>query len=135
MFQEEKPHLSLLPLKGFEYFRQETRTVYDDGTIQVDSCYYSALPAPLHQEVIVRIYETEIDIINPRTMEKIRTHIKGDRPGAVKMEEEDRIFNPSRQTTSLLNKAESIGPATRQLCELIFKEKYSGPRKLDSVLR
>ena len=135
MFQEEKPHLSLLPLKGFEYFRQETRTVYDDGTIQVDSCYYSALPAPLHQEIIVRIYETQIDIINPRTMEKIRTHIKGDRPGAVKMEEEDRIFNPSRQTTSLLNKAESIGPATRQLCELIFKEKgRPGQRRMQGIV-
>ncbi len=34
MFQEEKPHLHALPLKGFDYFRQETRTVYDDGTVQ-----------------------------------------------------------------------------------------------------
>lgn len=135
MFQEEKPYLEALPLKGFEYFREETRTVYDDGTVQVDLSYYSALPAPLHQEVIVRIYEYEIDIIDPRTMEKIRTHVKSDRPGAVKMEEEDRIFNPSRQTTYLLNKAESIGPLTRQLCEQIFKEQgRTGQRRMQGIV-
>ena len=135
MFQEEKPYFAPLPLRGVEYFRQETRTVYDDGTIQVDLSYYSALPAPLHQDVIVRIYEYEIDIINPRTMEKIRTHVKSDRPGAVKMEEEDRIFNPSRQTTYLLNKAESIGTMTRQLCELIFEEKgRPGQRRMQGIV-
>jgi len=135
MFQEEKPYLETLPLKGFDFFRQETRTVYDDGTVQVDLSYYSALPAPLHQEVIVRIYEYEIDIIDPRTMEKIRTHVKSDRPGAVKMEEEDRIFNPSRQTTYLLNKAESIGPVTKQLCEQIFKEKgRTGQRRMQGIV-
>ncbi len=135
MFQEEKPYLAPLPLKGVEYFRQETRKVYDDGTIQVDLSYYSALPAPLHQDVIVRIYEYEIDIINPRTMEKIRTHVKSDRPGAVKMQEEDRVFNPSRQTTHLLNKAGSIGPLTRQLCELVFKEQgRPGQRRMQGIV-
>ncbi len=135
MFQEEKPYLEPLPFKGFEYFRQDTRTVYDDGTIQVDLSYYSALPAPLHQEVIVRIYDSEIDIINPRTMEKIRTHVKSHRPGAVKMEEEDRIFNPSRQTVYLLNKAGRIGPKTKQLCELIFKEKgRPGQRRMQGIV-
>lgn len=135
MFQEERPHLHPLPLKGFDYFRQGTRKVYDDGTIQVDQSYYSALPAPLHEDVIVRIYEYEIEIIDPRTMEKIRTHVKSDRPGAVKMLPEDRIFNPSRQTTYLFNKAESIGPQTRALCELIFKEQgRTGQRRLQGIV-
>ncbi len=135
MFQEEKPHLHPLPLKGFEYFRQETRKVYDDGTIQVDQSYYSALPAPLHQDVIVRIYEYEIEIIDPRTMEKIRTHVKSDQAGTVKMEPEDRIFNPSRQTTYLLSKAESIGPQTKKLCELIFGEQgRTGQRRLQGIV-
>lgn len=135
MFQEERPFLHPLPLRGFDYFRQETRTVYDDGTIQVDQSYYSALPASLHEDVIVRIYEYDVEIIDPRTMEKIRTHVKSDRPGQVKMMPEDRIFNPSRQTTYLLNKAESIGPQTRQLCELIFKEQgRTGQRRLQGIV-
>ena len=135
MFQEEKPYLNPLPLKGFDYFRQETRKVYDDGTIQVEQSYYSALPAPLHQDVIVRIYEYDIEIIYPRTMEKIRTHIKSHRPGMVKMDPEDRIFNPSRQTTYLRGKAAIIGPHTKKLCKLIFKEQgRTGQRRLQGIV-
>jgi transposase len=135
MFQEEKPYLNPLPLKGFDYFRQEVRKVYDDGTIQVEQSYYSALPAPLHQNVIVRIYEYDIEIIDPRTMEKIRTHVKSHRPGTVKMDPEDRIFNPSRQTKYLLGKAESIGPQTKNLCEIIFGEQgRTGQRRLQGIV-
>jgi len=135
MFQEEKPYLNPLPLTGFRYFQQETRKVQDDGMIQVGHSYYSALPAPLHQEVIVRIYEHEIEIINPVTMEKIRTHIKSHRPGAVKMAPEDRIFNPSRQTVYLLEKAARIGPFTRKLCELMFEQQgRPGQRRMQGVV-
>jgi len=135
MFQEEKPFLSPLPLIGFPYFCQETRKVSDDGTIQVGRSYYSALPAPLHQEVIVRIYADEIEIIDPRSMEKIRTHQKSHRAGEVKMETEDRIFNPSRQTDYLLRKAEGIGPNTRRLCALLFEEQgRSGQRRMQGIV-
>ncbi len=135
MFQEEKPFLSPLPLIGFQYFRQETRKVSDDGTIQVGQSYYSALPAPLHQEVIVRIYADEIEIIDPRSMEKIRTHQKSHRAGEVKMEPEDRIFNPSRQTDYLLSKAKSIGPNTRRLCDLLFEEQGRvGQRRIQGIV-
>ena len=135
MFCEEKPYLNILPLTGFSYFQQETRKVQDDGMIQVGQSFYSALPAPLHQEIIVRIYELKIEIINPRTMEKIRTHIKSHRPGAVKMEPKDRIFNPSRQTTYLLGKAEQIGPHTKKLCELMFEEQgRPGQRRIQGIV-
>jgi transposase len=135
MFQEERPFLRPLPLIGFQYFRQETRKVSDDGTIQVGQSYYSALPAPLHQEVIVRIYADEIEIIDPRSMEKIRTHQKSHRAGEVKMEPEDRIFNPSRQTDYLLSKAKSIGPNTRRLCDLLFEEQGRiGQRRMQGIV-
>ena len=135
MFQEEKPYLKPLPLTGFRYFRQETRKVHDDGMIQVGQSYYSALPAPLHQDVIVRIYEHDIEIIDPVTMDKIRTHIKSRRAGIVKMDPEDRIFNPSRQTIYLLNKADRIGPNTRKLCDLMFKEQgRPGQRRMQGIV-
>jgi transposase/5S rRNA maturation endonuclease (ribonuclease M5) len=135
MFQEEKPFLKELPLTPFRYFKQETRTVWDDGTIQVEKCYYAALPAPLHEEVMVRIYDREIEIIDPKTLLLIRRHIKGSRPGAVEMEEEDRIFNPSRQTAYLLSKAGKIGPATRELCERLFEEEgRCGQRRMQGVV-
>jgi len=135
MFQEEKPYLKQLPLTSFRYFKQESRTVCDDGTIQVSNCYYSALPAPLHQQVIVRIFEGEIEIINPQTMELYRRHNKGTRAGAVMMEKEDRIFNPSRQTNYLLSKAGKIGPVTKELCELLFKEDgRPGQRRMQGIV-
>ncbi|MFH1481771.1 MAG: IS21 family transposase [Pseudomonadota bacterium] len=131
MFQEEKPYLLPLPLMPFVYFRQETRTVYDDGTIQVGNCYYAASPAPLYSEVAVRIYDEEIEILDPRRMEVIRRHPKGKRPGSLIMEPRDRIFNPSRQTDRLLSQAEIIGPHTFSLCEQWFEEEgRSGQRRM-----
>ena len=135
MFQEEKPHLKQLPLAPFRYFSQETRTVWDDGTIQVGKSYYSALPAPLYKKVIVRIYDTEIEIIDPVTMEVIRRHVKSNWPGFVQMKPGDRIFNPSRQTNYLFAKAESIGPSTKKLCKLLFEEEgRPGQRRMQGIV-
>jgi len=135
MFQEEKPYLKRLPLTSFSYFRQETRTVWDDGAIQVGQCYYSALPAALYKQVIVRIYEFEIEIIDPVTMQVIRRHVKSSRPGSVHMEPGDRIFNPSRQTNYLFAKAEKIGPATKKLCKLLFQEEgRTGQRRMQGIV-
>jgi len=135
MFQEEKPYLKPLPLESFKYFSQESRTVYDDGTIQIASSYYSALPARIHSKVIVRIYEHDIEIIDTTTMEIIRRHIKSNRAGSVHMEEKDRIYNPSRQTRSLLIRASEIGPETKKLCELLFAEEgRPGQRKMQGIV-
>jgi hypothetical protein len=135
MFLEEKPYLKRLPLTSFRYFSQETRTVWDDGAIQVGKSYYSALPAPLYKKVIVRIYDTEIEIIDPVTMEVIRRHVKSNWPGSVQMEPGDRIFNPSRQTNYLFAKAERIGPATKKLCKVLFQEEgRTGQRRMQGIV-
>jgi len=131
MFREEKPYLEPLPLVPFRYFEQATRTVYDDGTIQVDKAYYGAAPAPLYSKVVVRIYDDQIEILDPVRMEVIRRHNKSSRPGSVLMRPEERIFNPSRQTDRLLARAEMIGPHTFSLCEMWFnQEGRSGQRRM-----
>jgi len=122
MFQEEKPFLAALPLMPFRYFEQEKRTVYDDGTIQVGRSYYAAGPAPIGRAVTVRIFDNEIQILDPRRMEVIRRHPKSKRAGSLMMEPGDRIFNPSRETDRLLSQAEAIGPHTFSLCEKWFRE-------------
>jgi 5S rRNA maturation endonuclease (ribonuclease M5) len=135
MFQEEKPYLAQLPLTPFRYFQQEKRTVYDDGTIQVGKSYYAASPAPLYSQVVVRIYDEEIEILDPRRMEVIRRHPKASRPGSLMMQPQDRIFNPSRQTDRLLAKAELIGPHTFALCEKWFNEEgRSGQRRMYGLI-
>jgi len=131
MFREEKPYLEPLPLVPFRYFEQATRTVYDDGTIQVDKAYYGAAPAPLSSQVVVRIYDDQIEILDPVRMEVIRRHGKSSRPGSVLMRPEERIFNPSRQTDRLLARAEMIGPHTFSLCEMWFNtEGRTGQRRM-----
>jgi len=122
MFRDEKPYLEPLPLTAFRYFEQVIRTVYDDGTIQVDNAYYAAAPAPLHSQVVVRIYDGELEILDPVRMEVIRRYGKSHRPGSVLMRPQERIFNPSRETDRLLARAESIGPHTFSLCEMWFNE-------------
>jgi transposase len=135
MFEEEKPFLQALPLKSFSYFSQETRTVQDDGTIQVHDCYYAALPARLHTKVIVRIYDYAIEIIDPQTLTVLRRHPKGARKGMVMMEEKDRIFNPSRQTCYLLAQAAAIGPLTEKLCKQLFEgEGRQGHRRMQGIV-
>jgi len=135
MFAEEKPSLKILPQEKFSFFRQEVRTVYDDGTIQVQDSYYAALPAPLHSKVMVRIYAHEIEIINPKTMTIIRRHPKSRRRGSVLMDEKDRIFNPSRQTCYLFARAAEIGPHTNALCKLLFEEQgRPGQRRMQGIV-
>ena len=135
MFAEEKPFLKQLPLESFRYFEQGVRTVWDDGCIEVKRSYYSALPAAIFSEVIVRIYALTIEIIDPKTLTVIRRHQKSAKPGAVKMEDADRIFNPSRMTQTFLDQASQIGPKTRELCEQLFcAEGRVGQRRMRGVL-
>ncbi len=119
MFQEEKPHLQSLPLHGFRFFCQETRTVDDAGLVQVEGSYYAALPAPLYSEVTVRIYEREIEILDQQG-QPLRRHEKSADKGEFVMAKEDRIFNPSRETARLIAKATKIGPHCMQLAREIF---------------
>jgi transposase/5S rRNA maturation endonuclease (ribonuclease M5) len=135
LFQEEKPYLQPLPLESFRYFKQETRTVYDDGAIQVGNSYYAANPAPLYSEVPIRIYDDQIEILDPLRMEVIRRHPLSRRPGSVLMNPADRIFNPSRETDRLLAQAECIGPHTFDLCETWFKEEgRTGQRRMYALV-
>ena len=119
MFAEEKPHLLPLPAQGMRYFEQEMRTVDDAGTVQVQGSYYAALPAPLHSEVTVRIYERDIEILDARG-EVLRRHEKAARRGTFVIPEADRIFNPSRETARLLAKVRKIGPHATHLAQQIF---------------
>ena len=51
------------------------------------------------------------------------------------MDEKDRIFNPSRQTSYLLARAGEIGPHTKALCNLVFKEQgRPGQRRMQGIV-
>ncbi|MEK7237453.1 MAG: IS21 family transposase, partial [Nitrospirota bacterium] len=119
MYREEQPHLRPLPLEGFRCFKSGTRTVDDAGLVQVNGSYYAALPARLHSVVQVRIYPREIEILDAAGV-VLRRHATSERKGQFVIGENDRIFNPSRETGRLLEKARKIGPNTEQLARKLF---------------
>lgn len=123
MFEEERPLLKALPLEGFRYFEEGIRTVQDDTTIQVDSAWYAARPAPIGTRVLVRSYAHEIEIRDLHTLEIIRRHPRATRKGEVKLPEAERLFNPSRQTHQILAIAQRIGPQTHALCQVLFEKR------------
>ncbi len=123
MFQEERAHLKALPLEGFRYFAEGTRTVGDDTTIQVDSAWYAARPARIGSQVLIRLYERELEIRDLQTLQLIRRHPRATRKGEVQLPDNERVFNPSRQTHQLLARAEHIGPNTLALCRELFAQR------------
>jgi transposase len=120
MFQEERPQLKSLPLEGFGYFTEGSRTVQDDTTVQVDGAWYAARPAAIGSVVLVRLYTHQIEIRDLKSLALIRRHSRATRRGEVNLPDAERVFNPSRQTRQILARAQAIGAKTQELCRQLF---------------
>lgn len=135
MFEEERPHLQALPLLGMQYFTESQRTVCDDSCVRVEHSSYAARPAPIGSKVLVRIFEHRIEIRDLTTKGLLRTHAKAERPGTVVWPNEERIFNPSRETRYILSQAQAIGPQADRLCQMLFAiEGRVGQKKLWGIV-
>lgn len=119
MFQEERAHLKPLPVAPFRYFTECVRTVQDDTTVQVDGAWYAARPAGIGTQVLVRCFDHEIEIRALHTLALIRRHTRIAK-GAVELPDAERVFNPSRQTRTLLARASEAGPHTAAVCQRLF---------------
>jgi hypothetical protein len=95
------------------------RTVQDDTTIQVDGAWYAARPAGIGTQVLVRCFDHEIEIRNLNSLVLIRRHARIAK-GAVELPDAERVFNPSRQTKTLLARANDVGPHTAAVCQRLF---------------
>jgi hypothetical protein len=135
MYEEEKPHLQPLPLMGMQYFTESQRTVCDDGCVRVDHSSYAARPAAIGSKVLVRIFERRIELRDLKTQALLRTHERAERPGTVVLPNDERVFNPSRETRRILGQARAIGMDAHRLCELLFAvEGRVGQRKLWGIV-
>ncbi len=135
MFEEERAHLQPLPLQGMAYFTEAQRTVCDDSCIRVDHSSYAARPAPIGSRVLVRLFERRIEIRDLTTQALLRTHARAERPGTVVLPQDERVFNPSRETRRILGQAKAIGPDAERLCEKLFAiEGRVGQRKLWGIV-
>jgi hypothetical protein len=135
MFEEERPHLRALPTRNFEYFTDKVYTVCDDTCVRVDHSSYAARPALIGSQVLVRKFARRLEIRNLQTQALLRTHILADRPGTVVLPQDERPFNPSRETRRILSQAKAIGPSTERLCQHLFDtEGRVGQRKLWGIV-
>lgn len=135
MFEEERAHLQPLSVLPMQYFRDEQRTVCDDGCVRVAHCSYAARPAAIGSKVLVRIFERRLEIRDLQTQALLRTHTKAERPGTVVLPDDERVFNPSRETRLILKQAQAIGADAQRLCQLLFAiEGRVGQRKLWGIV-
>jgi transposase len=135
MFEEERAHLKALPLLGMQYFNEAVRSVCDDNCVRVDHSSYAARPAVIGTKVLVRIYAQRIEIRDINTAALLRTHPRAERPGTVVLPQDERVFNPSRETRLILRQASEIGAHASRLCELLFAiEGRVGQRKLWGIV-
>ena len=131
MFEEERSTLTALPITRFALFKDLVRTVSDDTTVRVDSSSYAARPAGIGSKVLVRLYEHLVEIRELGTQALLRTHARSDRPGSVVLPEDERPFNPSRQTALLMRLAGQIGPGCLALCrEWFARDGRVGQRRM-----
>jgi transposase len=135
MFEEERAHLQPLAMRPMQYFTDHQRTVCDDGCVRVDHCSYAARPATIGSKVLVRLYERRLEIRDQQTQALLRTHARAERPGTVVLPDAERVFNPSRETRSILKQADAIGAQAARLCQLLFAiEGRVGQRKLWGIV-
>ncbi|MDQ3773013.1 MAG: hypothetical protein M3461_00765 [Pseudomonadota bacterium] len=95
------------------------RSVDDAGRVAVESAYYAALPAPPHSKVTMRIYARESEILDAAGG-VLRRQEKSTRKGNFQLLEEDRLFDPSRETVRLIARVEKIGPNTARFARELF---------------
>ncbi len=131
MFEQERSSLTPLPISNFAFFQEMVRTVCDDTTVRVDSSNYAARPAAIGQKVTVRLYAHLVEIRDRSSGTLLRTHARSERPGATVLPDEERPFNPSRQTELLWKLAGQIGPNCLTICRQWFaREGRLGQRRM-----
>jgi hypothetical protein len=120
MFAEERPSLLPLPLEPFRYYQYGEGTVHLDGCVEVEAAYYSAPPGWISRRVQVQWNGTHVRLIDPRTGQLLREHLRQQR-GRHRIQDEDRPSRTPLSTEQLLRRAEVAGPHIGGLCQAMHR--------------
>jgi hypothetical protein len=115
MFEEERPSLLSLPLEPFRYYQYGERTVHLDGCVEVEAAYYGTPPGWIGQRVRVQWDGQRVRLLNPKTGELLREHLRQSRGGR-RIKEEDRPKQTPPGTVQLLIRADKAGRQIGALC-------------------
>jgi transposase len=134
MFAEERPTLLPLPLEPFRYYRFGDRTVHLDGCVEVEAAYYGAPPGWIGRLIRVQWDSHRVRLLNPRTGELLREHLRQGRGGR-RMEEQDRPKQTPPGTVQLLLRADKAGRQIGALCHgMHIKDGEDAVRRILGVL-
>ena len=134
MFAEEKPHLLPLPLEPFRCYQYGERTVHLDGCVEVEAAYYGAPPGWIGRRVQVQWDGLQVRLIDPRTGQLLREHLRQKR-GWHRIKEEDRPPRTPLSTNQLLIRAGHAGANIGTLCRAIHaRQGQVGVRRVLGVL-
>jgi transposase len=115
MFAEERPALLPLPVEPFRYYQYGERTVHLDGCVEVEAAYYSASPGWIGRRVQVQWDVRNVRLLNPRTGQLLREHLRNAR-GGHRIKDEDRPKQTPLSTQQLLGRADKTGAQIGTLC-------------------
>jgi transposase len=134
MFAEEKPHLLPLPLEPFRCYQYGQRTVHLDGCVEVEAAYYSTPPGWIGRRVQVQWDGLQIRLLDPRTGQLLREHLRQKR-GWHRIQEEDRPPRTPLSTNQLLTRAGHAGANIGTLCQALHaRQGQVGVRRILGVL-
>jgi transposase len=134
MFTEEKPFLLPLPLEPFRYYQYGERVVHLDGCIEVEAAYYSTPPGWIGKLVNVQWDLLHVRILDPRTHQLLREHIRQKR-GRHRIRPEDNAKTTPLTTAQLLARAARAGSHIGAFCAALHN-RYGEPgvRRILGVL-
>jgi len=134
MFAEEKPALLPLPIEPFRYYQYGQRTVHLDGCVEVEAAYYGAPPGWIGRLVNVQWNDLYVRLIDPRTGELLREHLRQKR-GGYRIQQEDYPKRTPLGTLQLLARARRAGAQIGAFCQAIHREQGElGVRRMLGVL-
>jgi transposase len=131
MFAEEKAALTPLPLEPFRHYQFGERRVNLDGCVEVDAAYYSAPPGWIGRSVKVQWDGRVVRVIDPRSGQLLREHLRQDR-GLHRIPEEDKPAKTPRTTAQLLARCAKIGPHIGTLAERMYD--HGGQTEIRRIL-
>jgi transposase len=134
MFAEEKPALLPLPLEPFRFYQHGQRVVHLDGCVEVEAAYYGLPPGWIGHLVQVRWDELFVRILDPKSGQLLREHVRQKR-GGYRFREEDASLRRPFKVSQLLWRAEHAGTQIGVLCNHIYTQQGQlGIRRIQGVL-
>jgi Mu transposase-like protein len=134
MFVEEKPALLPLPLEPFRYYQHGQRIVHLDGCVEVEAAYYGLPPGRTGQLVQVQWDELFVRILDPKSGQLLREHVRQKR-GGHRFQEQDVSSRRPYKVSQLLWRAEHAGTQIGALCNHIYNQQGQlGVRRIQGIL-